>query len=66
MAELVLRNRVLKKKLAGAGGGEHMERLKRYSASEKLELIRLVEGASLSMNRTLAELDIPRSTFYRW
>jgi putative transposase len=38
----------------------------RHSASEKMEVIRLVEGSSLSVKRTLAELDIPRSTFYRW
>jgi len=38
----------------------------RYSASEKLEIIRLVERSSLSMSRTLAQLGIPRSTFYAW
>ena len=38
----------------------------RYSASEKLEIIRLVEGSSLSVRRTLAPLGIPRSTFYGW
>jgi len=38
----------------------------RYSASEKMEVIRLVEGSSLPVKRTLAELEIPRSTFYRW
>lgn len=43
-----------------------MGQLKHYSASEKRELIRLVEGSSLSVKQTLAELDIPRSTFYRW
>ncbi len=36
------------------------------SASEKLELIRLVEGSSLSVKRTLAEIGLPRSTFYAW
>ncbi len=36
------------------------------SASEKLELIRLVEGSSLSVQRTLAEIGLPRSTFYAW
>jgi putative transposase len=41
-------------------------RLTRCSASEKLEIIRLVEGSSLPVKQTLAELDIPRSTFYRW
>jgi putative transposase len=38
----------------------------RASASEKLELIRLVEGSSLSVRRTLAEIGLPRSTFYAW
>jgi putative transposase len=43
-----------------------MGRLTRSSASEKREIIRLVEESSLSVKQTLAELDIPRSTFYRW
>jgi putative transposase len=38
----------------------------RTSQAEKMEIIRLVEGSSLSARRTLAELDVPRSTFYRW
>ena len=38
----------------------------RVSVSEKLELIRLVEGSSLSVRRTLAEIGLPRSTFYAW
>ena len=38
----------------------------RYSPSEKLEIIRLVENSSISITATLAELDVPRSTFYRW
>ncbi len=38
----------------------------RVSASEKVELIRLVEGSSLSVRRTLAEIGLPRSTFYAW
>ena len=38
----------------------------RYPASEKLEIIRLVDGSSLSVRRTLAQLGIPRSTFYGW
>lgn len=38
----------------------------RYCASEKLEIIRLVEKSSLSVSRTLAQLSIPRSTFYGW
>jgi putative transposase len=38
----------------------------RYPASEKLEIIRLVEGTHLSARLTLAKLGIPRTTFYRW
>lgn len=38
----------------------------RATPEEKLETIRLVEGSSLGVRRTLAELDVPRSTFYRW
>src|ERR1700746_4114056 len=38
----------------------------RYSASEKLEIIRLVEQSSLPVRRTLEKIGIPRATFYRW
>ncbi len=38
----------------------------RYPASDKLEIIRLVEESHLSARRTLAKLGIPRTTFYRW
>lgn len=38
----------------------------RYSASEKAEIIKTIEGSHLSVKQTLAMLDIPRSTFYRW
>ena len=38
----------------------------RYRAAEKLEITRLVEQSSLSVRRTLAQLGIPRSTFYAW
>ena len=38
----------------------------RYPASEKLEIIRLVEESHLSARVTLAKLGIPRTTFYRW
>ena len=36
------------------------------SQSEKLEIIRLVEGSHLPTKRTLDKLGIPRTTFYRW
>ena len=38
----------------------------RYPASEKLEIIRTVEGSNLPTKQTLDMLGIPRSTFYRW
>jgi len=38
----------------------------RYSASEKLEIIRLVEESALPVRRTLEKIGIPRATFYRW
>ena len=38
----------------------------RYPASEKLEIIQLVEQSHLPAKRTLETLGIPRTTFYRW
>jgi putative transposase len=38
----------------------------RYSASEKYEIIRLVEESSLPVRKTLRQLDIHKSTFYNW
>ena len=38
----------------------------RYSASEKLEIIRLVEESTLPVRRTLEKIGIPHATFYRW
>lgn len=38
----------------------------RYPASEKAEIIALVEQSHLLAKRTLDKLGIPRATFYRW
>jgi transposase-like protein len=38
----------------------------RYPASEKAEIIRIVEQSSLSARKTLAQIGVPRATFYRW
>ena len=38
----------------------------RYPASEKLEIIRLVEHSHLPAKRTLDTRGISRTTFYRW
>ena len=62
LAEQVLENRLLKKSMIGDGGGRRM----RYSPSEKLEIIRLVERSHLPVRRTLDKLGIPTTTFYRW
>lgn len=43
-----------------------MDRLIRYSPEEKQEIIHLVEHSDLSVTKTLEELNVPRSTFYRW
>jgi len=37
----------------------------RYPASEKLEIIRIVEQSHLPVRRTLAQIGIPPTTFYR-
>ena len=38
----------------------------RYPASEKLEIIGIVEQSHLPARRTLEQLGIPRRTFCRW
>ncbi len=38
----------------------------RYPASEKLEIIGIVEQSHLPAKRTLDQLGIARRTFYRW
>jgi transposase-like protein len=50
----------------GPKGEPDVGRFMRYSASEKFEIIELVEQSSLSIRRTLAPIGIPRSTFYDW
>eukprot|EP01022_Parablepharisma_sp_SALTPOND_P022229 TRINITY_DN44681_c1_g1_i3.p1 TRINITY_DN44681_c1_g1~~TRINITY_DN44681_c1_g1_i3.p1 ORF type:complete len:359 (+),score=52.33 TRINITY_DN44681_c1_g1_i3:1489-2565(+) len=38
----------------------------RFTQAEKIEIIRLVEESSLPVKQTLLEMDVPRSSFYRW
>jgi len=38
----------------------------RYTQSEKMQIIRLVEDSPVSIKQTLFELNINRSTFYKW
>ena len=42
------------------------KRYMRYSQEEKFEIIRLVTGSDLSVNRTLKELGLQKRTFYNW
>ncbi len=46
--------------------GKPTGRLMCYSQAEKREIIHLVEHSNLSIRKTLKELDVPRSSFYRW
>ncbi|HWK67534.1 MAG TPA: IS3 family transposase [Xanthobacteraceae bacterium] len=62
VADLTLENRLLKKKYDRGWGRRRM----RYPASEKLEIIRIVEQSHLPARRTLDQLGIPCRTFYRW
>jgi transposase-like protein len=38
----------------------------KYTPSEKMEIIRMVEESSLSVKQTLREMDVSRSSFYEW
>jgi transposase-like protein len=38
----------------------------KYTQSEKMEIIRMVEESSLSVKQTLREMDVPYSSFYEW
>src|SRR3954449_10004969 len=60
VADLTLENRLLKYERGWGGRGM------RYPASEKAEIIELVEQSHLPAKRTLDKLGIPRATFYRW
>ncbi|QJB69879.1 IS3 family transposase [Parasphingorhabdus halotolerans] len=62
VAELTLENRLLKKKHDRGWGVRGM----RYPATEKLEIIKLVERSHLPAKQTLDKLGIARPTFYRW
>ena len=38
----------------------------KYPASDKLEIIRMVEASHLGVKRTLEKIGVSRTTFYRW
>lgn len=38
----------------------------RYPAAEKTEIITIVEQSHLSVRKTLEQIGVPPSTFYRW
>ena len=62
VAEQMLEMRLLKKSMIAYGGRRRM----RYPASEKLEIIRIVEQSHLPAKQTLDRLGIARPAFYRW
>ncbi len=62
VAEQALELRLLKKSMVADGEQRGM----RYPATEKIEIIRLVEQSHLPARRTLDRLGIPKTTFYRW
>ncbi|PHS38469.1 MAG: IS3 family transposase [Robiginitomaculum sp.] len=62
VAEQTLELRLLKKKHDRGWGRRRM----RYPATEKLEIIRIVERSHLPAKQTLDMLGVPRRTFYRW
>ncbi|MBA4228214.1 MAG: IS3 family transposase [Hyphomonas sp.] len=62
VADLTLENRILKKKRDRGWGCPRM----RYRASEKLEIIRLVENSHQPVKKTLDQIGVSRPTFYRW
>src|SRR5262249_50962842 len=59
LAEVLIENRLLKKSVLGDGGGRFM----RYSASEKVEIIELVDMAALAVVGTVAQAGIPIAAF---
>ncbi len=62
VAGQALELRLLKKRHHRGWGRPRM----RYPASEKVEIIRIVEQSSLSARCTLEQIGVPRATFYRW
>ena len=60
LGEVVMENRLLKKKRSRGWGGRYM----RYPSSDKYEVIQLVQNSDLSVRQTLVRLDIHKSTFY--
>lgn len=58
VADLTLENRLLKKTCSKIEATTY-----EISASERLEIIRLVEQSHLPVNRTLSTLGIPKTTF---
>ena len=53
---------IAQKKRARGWGEQYM----RYSATDKYEIIQLVQNSDLSVRQTLARLGIHKSTFYNW
>lgn len=54
------------KKLGLLGIDEKWRRYMRLSVQEKQEIIHLVDHSDLGVNRTLRQLGVNKSTFYKW
>ncbi|WP_371742953.1 IS3 family transposase [Lentimicrobium sp. S6] len=65
LADLYLHNQLLKKS-NWLGVNPKYRKYMRISQLEKFEIIQLVEQSTISINKTLAELGIHKSTFYKW
>jgi hypothetical protein len=46
-----------------SGFGIHIHQYIKYTQSEKIEIIRIDEGSSMSVKKTLEEIGVSRSTF---
>jgi transposase-like protein len=66
IAELLLENRLLKKRCAAEAGTEAYEDETRCSAGEKLEMLQLVWETNLSVRYTVRHIGISPSTHYNW
>ena len=58
--------REIKRQTRRSGFGIRIHRYMKYTQSEKMEIIRMVEESSLNVKQTLREMDVPHSSFYEW
>ncbi|MGV0922493.1 IS3 family transposase [Empedobacter tilapiae] len=66
VADLVIRYDINKKKFGNSGIVYKYRKYMRLSGEEKLEIINIVTRSEIGVNKTLRELGIHKSTFYKW